>query len=165
MDVESSESVVGHGPIESRFPVDFNGLNVKWNDADPDQFGQFNTALILASTLNSELRNLRGVDLTSSGTGYIEARPKGIDKGSVLSKIAQRYCIDRDNVLAIGDNDNDYEMLDWAGLSIVPSNASTNAKEAASVISPHQDHNCVIEGLRLVLEARRFSDELRRLKL
>ena len=156
-----SEEVIGIGPPDKRFSTDFNGFNVVWIDGTRSNVGKFNTALIHEVPLMPTLTTLKGADATTSGGGYVEVRPRGVDKGCVLSQIAERYQIDRKHVLAIGDNDNDCEMLNWAGLSVVPSNASKRAKDVASIISPFYEHKCVIEAFRLILDARRFSIGLR----
>lgn len=158
----ASEQVIGIGPSEKQFPCDFNGLNIEWLDYNDDNIPQCSTALLVGCEKATQLTHLRDVNLTSSGAGYLEVRPEGIDKGSVLRTIAHRYNVRRRNVLAIGDNDNDCEMLTWAGLSIVPLNASLKAKDAASIVSKHNDQNCVIETLRLILDAKRFCDGLQR---
>ena len=162
LDTHTSEQVIGIGPVEEQFPCDFNGLNIEWFDCNYENIPRCCTALIVGCEKAPQLTHLRGVSLTSSGAGYLEVRPEGIDKGAVLQTIAHRYNVRRRNVLAIGDNDNDCEMLTWAGLSIVPLNASRRAKGAASIVSQYNDHHCVIEALRLILDARRFCDGLQR---
>ncbi len=66
----------------------------------------------------------------------IELIPPHISKGSALSIVANYYGISRQEVLAIGDQDNDVEMLAWAGLSVAMGNASDKAKAEADVIAP-----------------------------
>ena len=161
---QPSEIVMGFAPVQRRFPVDFNGFKVLWLENFSTDLGQFNTALLEGNRVAPELVDLSGASLTTSGSDYVEVRPMGVDKGCVLREIANRYHIDRRQVLAIGDNDNDYEMLQWAGLSIVTSNASPLAKGVASVVSPYDESKCVIEAFRLILDARRYSTGLRRVE-
>ena len=152
----SSEEVLGIGPVTARFSHEFNGLEICWLKSMSGIVGRFNTALLLGVHGVSALPKLDGVDLTSSGAGYVELRPRGVDKGTALMTIATRFGIAQENVLAIGDNDNDCEMLDWAGLSVVPANASPQAKTVASFVSAHSEFRCVIETLRVVLDGRRL---------
>lgn len=44
-------------------------------------------------------------------------------KGAMLARWAERRNIGRDEVMAIGDNLNDFEMLDYAGIPVVMGNA------------------------------------------
>ena len=158
----ASEVVLGVGPAGARFPREFNGLEVRWVESPSAVVGPFNTGLLLGEHRVFEMPILEGVDVTSSGANYIEFRPAGIDKGRALMAIAMRLAIARKHVLAIGDNDNDCEMLDWAGLSVVPANASAHAKNVASYVSSHGEFHCVIETLRVVLDGRRLRRNYRR---
>ncbi|WP_370588635.1 HAD family hydrolase [Pseudonocardia sp. C8] len=46
---------------------------------------------------------------------WVTLVPAGVSKASGLARVAQRLGVDRSEVLAVGDGDNDREMLRWAG--------------------------------------------------
>jgi len=46
---------------------------------------------------------------------YAEAYCEGVDKGSAISYIMQQLGFPKEDVIAFGDSDNDYEMLSLAG--------------------------------------------------
>lgn len=161
---EPQEKVIGVGPKSKRFKKDFNGLQIEWVDADKVSNFDFNTALILGCSHTPHFEGLNEIDITTSGGEYIEVRPRNVNKGQVLSEIAARRNICREQVLAIGDNDNDYEMLDWAGISIVPDSASAHAKEVATLVSEYGEQDVVVNTLRMVIESMRFSRELERIE-
>jgi Cof subfamily protein (haloacid dehalogenase superfamily) len=48
----------------------------------------------------------------------------GTTKGTGLAAVASRLGIDRTAVMAVGDNYNDREMLEWAGIGVVMANAA-----------------------------------------
>lgn len=52
----------------------------------------------------------------------------GCSKGSALARWAQHLGVPRSQVMAIGDNYNDIEMLEFAGLPFVMANASEDLK-------------------------------------
>jgi hypothetical protein len=52
----------------------------------------------------------------------------GCSKGSALARWAAELGVSRDQVMAIGDNYNDIEMLEFAGLPFVMANASEDLK-------------------------------------
>lgn len=54
----------------------------------------------------------------------IDVLPPSASKGSGLAKIAQVYGFSQSEVMAIGDNLNDFEMLEFAGVPVVVANAS-----------------------------------------
>lgn len=74
---------------------------------------------------------------------YCEIIPKGVNKGNLVAKLAELLKIDASKVIAIGDNDNDVEMLDAAHVSIVVSNATEKAKKAADYITVSNEENAI----------------------
>ncbi|TWT09880.1 Cof-type HAD-IIB family hydrolase [Streptococcus sp. sy004] len=63
-----------------------------------------------------------------------EAMPKGVTKASALSDLATRFEILPENIMALGDGNNDLEMLAYAGLGV----AMGNATEQVKAITSHQ---------------------------
>jgi len=59
----------------------------------------------------------------------LDILPPNASKGSGLQKLADINNIDRDETMAIGDNFNDIEMLEFAGVSVVMGNADPNLLE------------------------------------
>jgi Cof subfamily protein (haloacid dehalogenase superfamily) len=55
---------------------------------------------------------------------------RGVSKGAALSEWASRRAIARAEIMAIGDNWNDREMLQYAGLPVVMDNSVAALKEA-----------------------------------
>jgi hydroxymethylpyrimidine pyrophosphatase-like HAD family hydrolase len=53
----------------------------------------------------------------------------GCSKGSALARWASHHGIPREEVMAIGDNYNDVEMLEFAGFPFVMANASEDLKQ------------------------------------
>jgi len=77
------------------------------------------------------LRELVGRDFVVEDSGYaIHIRPKGVDKGTALAKLCEKWGIPCELVAVIGDSDVDVPMLS-AGWGIAVGNASYNAKKAA----------------------------------
>ena len=52
----------------------------------------------------------------------------GITKGSGLTALAGQYGVAQDEVMAVGDNHNDRDMLEWAGVGVVMGNAEPELK-------------------------------------
>jgi Cof subfamily protein (haloacid dehalogenase superfamily) len=66
----------------------------------------------------------------------IEGVPPGVTKGSGLAWLANYYTVHQSEVMAVGDNDNDVPMIEWAGLGVAIGNASLAAITAADWIAP-----------------------------
>jgi Cof subfamily protein (haloacid dehalogenase superfamily) len=69
---------------------------------------------------------------------YLEVTDPRADKAAALQWVAAQRGLDRENIAAIGDADNDAPMLRWVGKSFAVSNGSPMAKQAAQrVVGPH----------------------------
>jgi Cof subfamily protein (haloacid dehalogenase superfamily) len=60
----------------------------------------------------------------------VDVNAAGCSKGSTLERWASREGYRRDEVMAVGDNLNDLEMLDYAGIPVVMGNAADIVKRA-----------------------------------
>lgn len=65
----------------------------------------------------------------------LEMMRKGIDKGYGLGKLAAHLGIPQANVLAVGDEENDIAMLQWAGQAAVMANGRPEVKEIATYLT------------------------------
>ncbi len=73
--------------------------------------------------------------ITSSGPGNIEINHVNAQKGVALQAYADSLNIPMDNVMAIGDNNNDVSMLKAAGISYAMGNGSDEVKMLAKYIT------------------------------
>ena len=69
-------------------------------------------------------------------------------KSAAAAFLCRRLNIDAKNVIAFGDNFNDTDLLEYAGLGVAMGNAPDPVKRAADLVAPTNDD----EGLRFVLE-------------
>ena len=66
----------------------------------------------------------------------IEIMPNGINKGTAVEYVAKQYGIDMDDVICVGDSDNDLSMIKVAGLGVATENALDRVKVHAKYIAP-----------------------------
>lgn len=78
---------------------------------------------------------------------YCELMPKGINKGTSLIDIAKYYNIDLKDSIAFGDEANDLEMLEVAGIGIAMGNASKKLKEISDYITLSNDQDGISDYL------------------
>lgn len=81
------------------------------------------------------LESYRGLTATSSLPENAEINAAGCNKGNALAFLCGRLGIMPEEVMAIGDNGNDVELLRFAGTAAVPANAADCAKAAGEVFS------------------------------
>lgn len=99
------------------------------------------------STLAQSLQDL-SVDVTWSSASLLEVMPQGINKRYALERWAQELGIPQSQTMAFGDQDNDKEMLQWAGVGVAMGNAPAAIQAVADYVSSSNDE----EGVAVVLE-------------
>jgi hypothetical protein len=63
----------------------------------------------------------------------LDLLPPGVSKGWALERLAARLGVDRKETMAIGDNWNDVDMLEWAGQSVIMGNAAQELRTMAKM--------------------------------
>ena len=90
--------------------------------------------------------------VTRSLDWFIEVVNPQVSKASALALVAERLGVDRSEVCAIGDNVNDQEMIEWAGLGAVMRTAPAGLRERAAFTTSTPEEGGVAEVLtRFVL--------------
>ena len=89
-----------------------------------------------------EARNLCIVDILNAGCS----------KGHALERWARYRGFDRSEVMAIGDNYNDIEMLNFAGHPVIMGNASDDLKQNGWAVTLHNDESGVAAAISQVLD-------------
>jgi Cof subfamily protein (haloacid dehalogenase superfamily) len=83
----------------------------------------------------------------------LDLLPREVSKGAALKKLAAHLGVEREEVMAIGDNWNDVEMLEWAGQGVLMGNAAVELRAMAEKrgweLAPSNDQ----DGVAVVLEA------------
>lgn len=162
--VSHDEYVIGWTKGE-RTEREFNKQIVIWVDCISDLIvdNKLPSAILIdiSDSLNKEYiikttKQIKGISVTSSGNKYIEIRPKNSDKGNALQVVSNHLNLARNEILAIGDNDNDVEMLTYSGIGVCMSDASDAAKASSDFTTISGAFEGVLEVLRLVKEINRL---------
>lgn len=83
----------------------------------------------------------------------VELHASGVNKGTGLTEAARYFGISMKNVMAVGDGENDVNMLKMAGMGAAMGNAVHEAKAAADIILPSHDEDGVAWGIRKFISA------------
>jgi len=83
--------------------------------------------LLLDSPVAERVR-LAATKYAARNFGMLDVLPPGCTKGAALAEWAQRQGLRREEILAIGDNHNDLEMLHFAGIPVVMGNSVPELK-------------------------------------
>ena len=73
-------------------------------------------------------------------TSAVECSPLGISKGSALRRLCQSLGIDLEHTIAVGDSDNDLDILRSAGLGAAMGNCNDRVRYVADVVLRDCDH-------------------------
>lgn len=85
------------------------------------------------------LSSLHELEMASTTDGNLEITGGGVSKGEALRFLAERFGIQREEIIAIGDSENDRTMLEYAGMGIVMGNASESMKAVADYVTGTND--------------------------
>lgn len=89
---------------------------------------------------------------TAAVLNTLEILPKGISKGRTVQKLLQELDIDPAATLAIGDGENDIELIKLAGVGVAVGNADDRLKDVADEVVGTNDEDGVAEAIeRFVL--------------
>lgn len=103
----------------------------------------------LLGVYQEELKSFLGdeVYIAQSQNYLIEIMPKDVDKGKSLEYLCDKLNIKPSEVMAIGDNTNDREMLNFSSYSIAVANAVDDLKDAAFYVCENERSLGVAEAL------------------
>lgn len=84
---------------------------------------------------------------------FIEVLPFGTSKADALQWLAKQLQVSRDEVLAVGDERNDLEMVTWAGVGVAMGNANPELKAVADwVTASVEEDGCAVAIERFALQ-------------
>ena len=78
----------------------------------------------------------------------VEINRKGVHKGRALQQLAEHLGLGMDEVMAIGDSDNDLTMLQMAGLGVAMANAAPNVRDIADAVTLDNASNGVAAAVK-----------------
>jgi Cof subfamily protein (haloacid dehalogenase superfamily) len=81
----------------------------------------------------------------------VDVLNRDCSKGHALERWVRRQGVPREQVMAIGDNYNDIEMLAFAGYPVIMGNASEDLRSRGWTVTLPNDHNGVAAALEPVL--------------
>ncbi|MDR3597764.1 Cof-type HAD-IIB family hydrolase [Clostridium sp.] len=97
--------------------------------------------------LRKELEKVEGIEITSSSKYNIEITKKGTSKGKAIEILADHYNINKEEVIAIGDSENDISAIEFAGMGIAMGNASEEVKKKSNFVTDTNDNDGVAKAI------------------
>ena len=94
------------------------------------------------------------LQITQSAPGNIEIMPKDANKGNALEFLAQSLGFEREQVMAMGDAENDLSMLKYAYHSVAMANGTQIVKSICRYQTESNDQCGVAKMIDRMLESK-----------
>ena len=98
--------------------------------------------------LRSALEKIDGIAVTSSSPWYVDINTVGVTKASGLMQLGMILNIDRSEMMAFGDAENDIPMIEYAGIGVAMGNASEDVKARADFLTDTNDAEGIAKTLK-----------------
>ncbi|OPJ59112.1 Cof-type HAD-IIB family hydrolase [Clostridium oryzae] len=99
------------------------------------------------SEIRTKLNYVEGIEVVSSAKHNIEINNKGVCKGKAVEVLSGFYNIDRKEIIAIGDSENDLSMLEYAGIGVAMGNSTENIKQKADYVTDTNNNDGVAKAI------------------
>ena len=107
---------------------------------------------VLAPMKKEITKNIKDVVVTSSSPNNVEVNSVDAQKGIALLQYAKKRNISPDEIMAIGDNLNDYSMIRDAGVGVAMKNAIPAIKEIAQIETDNNANDGVAQIIEKTIE-------------
>ncbi|MDR7870596.1 MAG: Cof-type HAD-IIB family hydrolase [Tissierellaceae bacterium] len=93
--------------------------------------------------LKSRLKYIEDINICTSWGNNLEVMDSYVSKGNSLEYLCSHLNISSHEVIAIGDNENDISMIDFAGLGVAMGNGVEKVKSVADIVTSTNDEDGV----------------------
>lgn len=101
----------------------------------------------LPSRMYEQIIETGEYSLTSAHPGSIQVMAQGVSKFEGVKILSDIYDIPRENIMCIGDNQNDMGMIEWAGVGVAVGNAEDEVKDIADYVSCANTEGAVAQAI------------------
>ena len=108
-----------------------------------NKFIWFGSIEVLDIVQKQFLINVNGINYFKSHSNLLEIVPTNVSKGNTLKCLIDILGISQKETIAIGDDENDISMIEYAGLGVAMGNAKESVKKVAQYIADTNEENGV----------------------
>lgn len=101
--------------------------------------------------VREQMDELNRFEVVNSDVNYIEVMKKGCSKGHGVKILAESLKIKREEIMCIGDNENDLSMITYAGFGVAMGNGCELLKKASKYITDDNLNSGVAKAIDKVL--------------
>jgi len=82
---------------------------------------------------------------------FLEILQTGVSKGNAVKQLAEMLSIEREEIMCIGDGENDLSMIEYAGCGVAMANATPNVKKVADFHTLSKDDSGVAYAIKKLI--------------
>jgi len=139
----------------SRTPVEDFWNEMKRNNTVLENINLVFADMELRKETWDRLKALGLASVTAATTKNIEITSLFATKAKALEKLCEVLGFTRENVLAMGDGDNDMPMIEFAGIGVAMANGEDHIKGAADIIADDCDDFGAAKILEQIIESKK----------
>lgn len=128
---------------------------IRSTNCSVDKVNMYFSDLKERELMRQHLMRFHDIFVSSSVYNNLEINGEGAEKGAAILRLAERLGVDRSEVMAFGDGENDYSMIEKAGIGVVMANGEERLKAAADYMTATNNES----GVALALEKLILSGE------
>ena len=87
------------------------------------------------------VRDYPNVTFMSGGIGNVEIIRRGVGKGTALLRLGERLGVAAEEIMAVGDSENDLDMIRKAGLGVAMANSERAVLDCADYVTASNDED------------------------
>ena len=139
----------------SRTPVEDFWNEMKRNNTVLENINLVFADMELRKETWNRLKALGLASVTAATTKNIEITSLYATKAKALEKLCEVLGFTRENVLAMGDGDNDMPMIQFAGIGVAMENGEEHIKQAADIIADDCNDFGAAKILEQIIESKK----------
>lgn len=109
------------------------------SDANIYKYGIYNDGSYDFMEARRQLDSIAGLTTMFSAPNLLDIMVEGVSKWTGITELAAHLEIPRERIMVFGDNENDVEMLQEAGIGIAMGNARDDVKAVAKYVTDSND--------------------------
>lgn len=96
----------------------------------------------------NEIMAIEGITCYKSLANSFDVMAEGVSKGDAIAFMNTYYGIAKEETISAGDNENDIEMIKYAGLGVAMDNAVQAAKDAADYVTASNEEDGLVKVIK-----------------
>lgn len=103
------------------------------------------------AAVRQRLASVSDIIVSSSLYNNLEINAKGATKGAALKRMAERLGLRAEQTMAFGDGENDFTMIQAAGLGVAMQNGEEALKQMSDYVTCSNDENGVARAIKKLI--------------